>query len=101
MIIPNIWENKTWQPNHQPVTMVKPPNLIGEILQATFLLRIFQACAVAEASRSATRPVGKTQGPCVFHPGNGNHTTGDGWGWFMIVFNHMNRMKTWIEYDKI
>ena len=20
MIIPNVWENKTWQPNHQPVS---------------------------------------------------------------------------------
>ena len=23
MIIPNIWENKKWQPNHQPETIIK------------------------------------------------------------------------------
>ena len=26
MIIPNIWENKTWQPNHQPVFHDKSPH---------------------------------------------------------------------------
>ena len=29
MIIPNIWENKKWQPNHQPVK--NPPLPLGEI----------------------------------------------------------------------